>query len=80
MKIRNYFGWKLDKGTVGINRQLILRKEVGRVAIEGVFTCRVQGAGLPVANRVKPVSVGIHYPSKSLHSDTPLLLAIVLLI
>ena len=60
--------------------QLILRKEVDTVAIEGVFTCRVQGAGPSVANRVKPVSVGIHYPSKSLLSDTPLLLAIVLLI
>ena len=56
-------------------RQAILRKEVDTVAIEGVFTCRVQGAALSVANSVNPVSVGIHYPSKSLLSDTPLLLA-----
>ena len=62
------------------DRRLILRKEVDTVAIEGVFTCRVQGGSLSVANRVNPVSVGIHYPSKSLLSDTPLLLAIVLLI
>ena len=74
-------GWKLDKTTVGVrDKQLILRKEVDTVAIEGVFTCKVQGAGPSVANRVDPVSVGIHYPSKSLLSDTPLLLAIVLLI
>ena len=69
-------GWKLDIRAVGRDRQLILRKEVGTVAIEGVFTCRVQGAALSVANSVNPVSVGIHYPSKSLLSDTPLLLAI----
>ena len=62
------------------DRQPILRKEVDTVAIEGVFTCRVEGASLQVDRRVKPVSVGIHYPSKSLPSDTPLLLAIVLLI
>ena len=74
-------GWTSHKGTVDIrNRQLILRKEVDTVAIEGVFTCGVQGSGPSVANIVKPVSVGIHYPSKSLLSDTPLLLAIVLLI
>ena len=65
---------------MGRDRQLILRKEVDTVAIEGVFTCGVQGAGLSLANRVNPVSVGIHYPSKSLLSDTPLLLAVVLLI
>ena len=74
-------GWAWDIRTVGIrHRQLILRKEVDTVAIEGVFTCGVQGSGPSVANIVKPVSVGIHYPSKSLLSDTPLLLAIVLLI
>ena len=68
-------GWKLDEGTVGRDKQLILRKGVDTVAIEGVFTCGVQGAGPSVANSVDPVSVGIHYPSKSLLSDTPLLLA-----
>ena len=74
-------GWKLDRTTVGVrDRQLILRKEVDTVAIEGVFTCKVQGSRFPVANIVMPASVGIHYPSKSLLSDTPLLLAIVLLI
>ena len=73
-------GWTWDIRAVGIRyRQLILRKEVDTGAIEGVFTCKVQGAGPSVANRVKPVSVEIHYPSKSLLSDTPLL-AIVLLI
>ena len=66
--------------TVGRDKQFILIKEVDTVAIEGVITCGVQGASLQVANSVKPVSVGIHYPSKSLLSDTPLLLAIVLLI
>ena len=65
-------GWTLDTRTVGRDNQLILRKEVDTVAIEGVFTWKV--------NRVNPVSVGTHYPSKSLPSDTPLLLAIVLLI
>ena len=73
-------GWKLDIRTVGRDKQHILIKEVDTVAIEGVFTCGVQGTSLQVANSVKPVSVGIHYPSKSLLSDTPLLLAIVLLI
>ena len=74
-------GWTWDIRAVGVrDKQLILRKEVDTVAIEGVFTCRVRGSGLSVANSVKPVSVGIHYPSKSLLSDTPLLLAIVLLI
>ena len=71
-------GWKLDIRTVGRDKQLILRKEVDTVAIEGVFTCKVQGTGPSMANIVKPVSVGIHYPSKSLLSDTPLLLAVVL--
>ena len=72
----NNQGWKWDIRTVGIrDRQLILRKEVDTGAIEGVFTCRVQGASLQVVNRVNPVSVWIHYPSKSLLSDTPLLLA-----
>ena len=64
-------GWKWDTGTVGVRyKQLILRKEVDTVAIEGVFTCKVQSSGLPVANRVDPVSVWIHYPSKSLLSGT----------
>ena len=47
------------------DRQAILRKEVDTVAIEGVFTCSVVGARASVANRVKPVSVGIHYPRSS---------------
>ena len=71
-------GWTLDIRTVDRYRQLILRKEVDTGAIEGVFTCKVQGSGLSVANRVNPVSVGIHYPSKSLL--TVMKLAIVLLI
>ena len=49
------------------DRQVILRTEVDTVAIEGVFTCSVDGASVFFeANYVKPVSVGIHYPSKSL--------------
>ena len=52
------------------DRQAILRKEVDTVAIEGVFTCSVEGASLQVARRVDPVSVWIHYPSKPLLSDT----------
>ena len=71
---QNYFGWTWDKRTVHNSyRRVILRKEVDTEAIEGVFTCKVQGSGLSVANRVDPVSVGIHYPSKSLLSDKPLL-------
>ena len=70
-KNRNFFGWKWDARTVGIrDRQAILRKEVDTVAIEGVFTCRVEGASRQVACRVDPVSVWIHYPSKPLLSDS----------
>ena len=67
---RNYSGWTRDKRIVGIrDRQVILRKEMDTVAIEGVFTCRVDGTSVTAVNHVRPVSVGIHYPSKSLLSD-----------
>ena len=70
-KDHNLFGWKWDTRRVGIrDRQAILRKEVDTVAIEGVFTCSVGDTSHQVARRVDPVSVWIHYPSKSLLSDT----------
>ena len=51
-------------------RKVILRKEVDTVAIEGAFNCGVDGStSVNTVNRVQPVSVGIHYPSKSLWSD-----------
>ena len=62
-------GWRRDRATIVIsateNRRLVRLRRGNSAALEGVFTCDIEG------DTNTPVSVGIYYPSELHVHDVP---------